>query len=215
MKTVLLSFFALIVLASCSKSEDDFVGEYKFYTVSYVNVEDTYKPGLLSLLNEAMEFYAFDPVEVSVFTENGKLKGEVRVVRTMEGVGSKVARDKVSFDLKNFRVQNDTLLFSISNAFYQRSYKGFLIEENGRFNIGVEKDFAGATGLNKNAYFRSLLDDYVVYNTNLSSEGDIVKSFYTTQRDSLKSLYEKEKDDDKKYVLSNSFKFLDNVYLKK
>lgn len=212
---------SLLFFISCSKSENDYIGDYKTYLVSGVKVNQG--ASWLKLYEESREVHVLTPLTLSLFVDESdkKLKGQVKIVKIVNqstlGL-PKTTHKKVSLDLKNLRMKEDTLLFTMTSGLLKlagKEMEGFIIKDGSNVLIGLEKDFVNKN-TDKNPYFVKKQGEYNLFSGDHKDHEQLLASFYTSQKEELQKALEDPKTTKmEKVFLESSMKYLKEVLDKK
>jgi hypothetical protein len=212
---------AQFLLFSCSSSDNDFVGKYNTFYCSYVELANESNPFLLRNGKQgvtAKKFYNLNPVELEIFIDEAdkKLKGEgvIRYTRAENfSLKPSLIREKMNVELSNFRIQNDTLWFSLTNDLLKmggRNYKGYIVKNGEQSFVGLEKEFSGTNRYSeKSPFFKASSKVMYTYLASDKEEVSLLKSFYELQKTDLEQLLQEDNSKFDEAVIKNSILHLE------
>lgn len=192
--TQIITVFFLLFFYSCKKSEKDFIGKYQTLYPAEVKLSSSFNYSMLYNSNQkhtAHRYYELLPVKLNIFEDESdkKLKGEVEIIFLNEhnfSLNPTASKDKMDFDIVNFRMEKDTLHFQIENQMLKLSgkkIKGLLVNDGKKSVIGLETDSFGFNDYSiKNPFFIKRSDDMIYYKVVTSDSVNILKkNFYDNQ----------------------------------
>lgn len=224
-KTPIWFFLFLFLGISCSKSESDFIGNYKFKYCRSLNFTNV---GMYSFFlgpskkenTEAKKVNLLGNGECKIFKDAStkQLNGEFHFtnMKVDSRTSSYLETDDYTFNLKNLRLENDTLVFSVSNQMTElmgKSFKGVIYEENGVNCFGIEEEFFGKSDCDKNnPWFLNRKNGLVSFQTSIDNSEET--KFYSQQTNHLnEELKRNDIEKREQRILQNSIDYIEANYL--
>ncbi|HNP94255.1 MAG TPA: hypothetical protein PKJ63_01455 [Cyclobacteriaceae bacterium] len=218
----------LISAMSCQQTETDFIGKYEFNNCLTVQVADDAANAMSAIFSpkqyvtKAKRFYVLSPIQINIFIDQSdkKLKGEGELTYVSGGDNFGLqpgeSKSKFNFDLKNMRLQHDTLWFSITNQLAEltgRTFKGFIVIKDHAKYIGLDTEFTGESEYQQsNPSFISKNDEMTIFLSTGTTIG--AHDFYTKQvADFKQQMEEQGVKRNSRQVLKNSIEYLEREYL--
>lgn len=209
----------LLLMAGCSKSEKDFAGTYRTFYATKVEITDAFgemerafhlKP---SGKTSGRSFNDLGEIKVELFVDPQKkaLSGEaVFYLKTVDNTSVKPEETTKQFDLdvSNFRLNGDTLEFSLDNQLFKNTGRRIIgkIVKGGDANVlGIGKEMVTFPAMATSPFFVRQLGPTVYYNCyNEEITKSKVRSFFTEQETRFVKEIESEKSPRAKQFLENS-----------
>lgn len=221
-------FSSMIVFSSCKKSESDYIGQYETFTCQSVKIADKFNSyAFFSRSDEgrsAKNYCVLNEVKITLFedesTKNTKGEGRLSLVSVNNfSTRPSASTDNISFDLKNMRLENDTLKFQITNRSLEQQNKtiyGLLYKDGSTSIVGLEKSMYGVNEFTKkNPFYLKESKDMIYYTSVTEKNKDWQKDFYKAQIDEYqKRIQSKYSKKDEKEILTNSINAINAEYLK-
>ncbi len=149
--TALCSIFILLATISCSKkSEKDYIGSYKTFYATKIELGNAVTGFLFGGRGSKPEITAktfndLGEISVELFEGSNGLQGEGSVVikkaQNMSLSPSETAQ-KTSLDFSNFRMKHDTLVFSLENEILRlegKKLRGAIVKNKTGIYIGLDE----------------------------------------------------------------------------
>lgn len=203
----------MFFLNSCSKDEDDYVGKHSTYFSLKISLpNDRFNKSVIT----GEEFEDLGQLHMDIFRsgKDGPLSGECTlVVKEPVRIFSRYLVDtkKISLEMVNFRLDGDTLVFSLEPASMRGSsvsLKAKLISQPGALVLGLERStFAEGVemGEGNGPFFVSEAGGFLYFACkNLEESKETIHAFFSAQKDAISAKIVQETDAVKKKVLENS-----------
>ena len=212
----------LFILTSCSKSNKDFVGEYKSQFVADVIVENAKS---YSASKGEVEFPTgfrtpdLATIEVKLYIDEStdKLSGQgtLNIPYLSESIfGNTPKRAKKNFDIIGEHIVNDTLFFSIQLVSSSKRIDAYLIKDGDKSFIGLDKIYTS-----KIAQGPQFIIENGKYNQYVTNDPELtqkIEPFILQQYKRNDSLITNSSESDfSKKRLSNANWYYNQAYLKK
>jgi hypothetical protein len=143
--------FVLLLIVSCSRrSEKDYIGNYKTFYATKIELGNAVTGFLFGGRGSKPEITAktfndLGEISVELFEGSNGLQGEGSVVikkaQNMSFSPTETTK-KMSFDFSNFRMRNDTLVFSLENEILRlegKKLRGAIVKNESGIYVGLDK----------------------------------------------------------------------------
>jgi hypothetical protein len=203
---------------SCSPTESDFVGEYHtLYSakIEIANQVDFFSYGYgKKRKTTAKAYHDLGDIKLTLFMDESakQLGGELRMSEVVKKgfFGTSTSLENVDFDVNNFRIVNDTLIFSLENQILkleQRKIGGRLIKNGNQVFIGLEKNLTGwSKEAETNPLYCSIQKDLIYHRvlTGRLIRDSVVREFYGLQILEMTKQFNQSQNDTEQTILQNS-----------
>ncbi len=215
MKKLLLSILTACLFASCSKTQSDFIGDYKTKSIEIAKVEDRSTWSLYGrMMSKSFKCYVLSDVDLEIFEEatTGETTGQLRYMHYSTGYTSKPSIKEISFKLESFRLKGDTLFFELKNDMLSltgQSMRGLLLKNADTTILGLSKKMTGSNKYTeKNPYFLAEKEDFLLYSC--TPNPTLEKEFYENELSTLKEGMEKATNKYYKAEYQNAIDYIKN-----
>lgn len=151
----LCSVFILLITSSCTRrSEKDYVGNYKTFYATKIELGNAVTGLLFDRGSKpeitAKSFSDLGEISIELFEGQNGLHGEgYLVVKRAQNMSFNPIEEvkKMSLDFSNFRMKGDTLVFFIENEIWKfegKKLKGMIVKNESGIYVGLDK----VTGIN-------------------------------------------------------------------
>jgi hypothetical protein len=217
MEIVKTAFCAIVILVttSCSrKSEKDYLGSYKTFYATKIELGNTVTGFLFGGRGSKPEITAktfndLGEISIELFEGNNGLQGEgslvIKKAQNMSFTPSETVK-KISLDFSNFRMRNDTLVFSLDNELLRlegKKLQGAIVKNKDGVYLGLDKASGVLTVIGPfdasekdGVQFFKCLDKTKAY--------ELAQEFFRAQEKELLARMKNESKPNAKKVLENS-----------
>jgi hypothetical protein len=152
-RNILYPIFILFLIVSCAKkTEKDYIGSYKTFYATKIELANAATGFLFGGRGSKVEITAksfndLGEISLELFDGNKGLQGEgllvVKKAQNMSFSPSETIK-KMSFDFSNFRLRNDTLVFSLENEILRlegKKLRGAIVKNQSGIYFGLDMAF--------------------------------------------------------------------------
>lgn len=217
----LLFLFSILIISSCSKSKNDFLGEYSTYYTNHVKVANgiTAMGSRVITIKTAMDVYLLNHVSVNLFidesTKNLSGNGEIVFSSADNGIYPKLTRKRFDLELSDYQMKGDTLFFKMKSRIFNNKIDGYLIKDNDLTFLGIQNTLGDNNNYTaSNPFYNNKNGKFNQYNTNVSDSDKQFNSFYEKQVDNNKSKISGNATEYEKEMYSTTNQYITTNYLK-